>query len=211
MIFSLVFESFLQHPSKGLSVDQYLLHMKMHRTRVKRLAVLLYERFQNQFANVNPELVTEFIDLHDLSKVNDQYSLHNPISKRLAETFGKDQNLPEIQETIGAAVLELNDIDQGLAREFFQSKGLLAEDGTYSETAIELLRIERIADLVDRGFDRIAHIEFGRQLSRASEFLVNETDQVMALYLEDIYPQEMIKVESDHSGAILKELLRSSR
>jgi hypothetical protein len=218
MIFSVVFESFLRNPNGSLTVDQYRLHMQVHRKRVKHLGMILYNTFFSDCPDLSPDLVSEFLELHDVSKVDDSLSPGNPIALRLAQTFGKDQSLPEVQEAISLAVADLNMIDQEVALNFFREKGLLVESvDTSSDSyhlsigAKKLLQIENIADLVDRGFDKIAHIEFGRVLARASEFLVDSRDRLMARHLELVYGVEVAAVEAEHSGAVLRELYRSSR
>lgn len=196
------------------SID-YQHHMQLHRVRILELGQLLFSHYKADFPALNALLVNKFLLLHDLSKVDDSLSQASPISKRLASIFGKSLQDEKVKTIVEEVRAETNRIDKAIAMDFFVKNNMAFTklDGSFhlSESAKELLRLERIVDLVDRGFDPVASLEFGRQLEKASQsefFLPDARDRQLAQYLEYFYKERSTHLESHRLDLVFGKLLQ---
>ncbi len=149
-------------------------HVEKHRQRVAAIALFLYSHEDSFRSQISQELLINFLKLHDRSKEQ------RDIAAYLSQHFG--EKLLSTDEV----VIELNFYDDALRWEFLQSRGLMF-GARFTEAAKRLLRIEMIADLVDRGQDPTAQLEFGRPLLSASRFLRFDEDKKLAQLAEQFY------------------------
>lgn len=160
----------------------YRYGLNQHRKGVKLLGLELLNRRPDAFPSLasDPECVGNFLEIHDQAKLQPKYFWE------MLRFFGVNFKTLAYEQRLVAQslVFEMNSVDQENARMFFESNGLIDADGQMSSKAIELLRIERIADAVERGSSRISSREFGRKLTKGSEFLSDATDVELALCLE---------------------------
>lgn len=179
------------------SLLDFRIHMKAHIQRVELLALKAYELKPELFDGLSPQLIRDFMRLHDQSKVNQtpaflrDHGLDNSktILARLYENYGVDFSSisPERRAQFQALVGELNAVDAKVAKDFFHSRGLLEADGTLNERAQKLIRLEKIADSVDRGSCPVSAEEFNRPMLPSSRFMKDPVDQAIALQLEKQY------------------------
>ncbi len=160
-----------------------MIYINAHRLRVVNIGLAI-QSFR-PILDLPDEMLTAFLHLHDLSK------LEPDIFRSLSLHYGRSLNDPNYSENseLQSLIQRLNSIDLNHARSFFARHGLL--DTNYCPTVVakELLRIEKIADLVDRALDPAAWEDFGRKLHPASHYLPNFQDQHLAQELEKRYPQ----------------------
>jgi hypothetical protein len=146
-----------------------------HQQRVLLLGQALYNEFSAEFTNLTYELVTQFLRLHDHSKTSILPDGTNQIES-LYEFYGINKSdLAENEKfKILSTINYINYLDSQKALEFFNSVHLISETGELTETANDLLLIERISDMVDRGENISSTKEFNRKLIPASEILGSE-------------------------------------
>lgn len=166
----------VKHYQMPTSIVEFELHTKNHIKRAKILALeILSKRFQD-FHLLDTIIVSEFMSLHDHSKVNKtekflkKYSLEKrktSISEDLFSIFGKWSQLDEAKKKWAASLRdELNNVDQQVAMDFFSENGYVLADGSLSATAQQLLRLEKIADILDTIMDPVRAKEFGSTKER---------------------------------------------
>jgi len=166
---------------------EFKLCISLHRLAVQDLSQIVMSRRPEAFPRLasNPELVSEFFELHDQSKLEPRYFWD------LLGYFGIDINLlNKIQKSKALSLIqEVNKRDALHAQMFFVSNRMVDREGQPNETAKELLRLEKICDVVERGLSQFPKVEFGRKLSRGSQFLSDPADIELALWLENNYGQ----------------------
>lgn len=180
------------------SLDDFKTHMHAHVARVKILGVRLFETHPELFEGVKLEDLRRFLSLHDASKVNmNPHFLAtyvtaeepNRIIEELYRYYGVDLSATEgpLREEMGRLVKRLNDIDAGVQRKFFAKRGMLTPEGKPNSLAQKYLRIEKLADMVDRGENPVSEEEFRKVMRRASDFLYDAEDRRLARELERDY------------------------
>lgn len=157
------------------SLDEFRVHVQLHRERVIYLGLEAHRLWPDTFGRVSESLVREFLRLHDLSKVDNSPSfrakfwLPDTLSEisfieRIYRYYGKDfKSLPEEQKVdFLRTISDLNYSDFRVAKDFFLQHGLWdLEKNMPSGAGSLLLRIEKIADVVDRNGDPVAREELG--------------------------------------------------
>ena len=167
------------------SYDEYRLYNFTHILRVARLGLSLWaEQSDKFFHDVNPQILEEFLLLHDQSKINGSaefLSRHEleaaeSISSKLYQNYSIDfAAIPDAwKKETGDLVNQLNAVDKDVAIAFFRKKGLLgaSEDIDSNPLVQKYLNIEKVADLVDRGTSPVTSEEFGRAMLPAHTFFV---------------------------------------
>ncbi len=146
-----------------------------HQQRVLRLGQALYTEFSVEFKDLTSELVTQFLSLHDHSKTSILPDGTNQIES-LYQFYGVNKSdLAENEKfKILSTINYINYLDSQKALEFFNSTGLISDIGELTASANDLLLIERISDMVDRGENISSTKEFNRKLIPASEMLGSE-------------------------------------
>ncbi len=184
----------MKHPPQSLTYSTFRKHLRDHINRVVLIGMEAIELFPKEFSKVDPTKALAFLKLHDQSKENDdpeflrKYSIevkNGTIAQRLFENIQivpssrnsfHDENFESLRNT-------LNSIDDAVAKDFFKSIEI-PFDG---EEAQILLRIEKIADLVDRAQDPVARWEFHREMQPAALLLNGPVDRFIATILESHY------------------------
>lgn len=171
------------------SPDEFNSYVKTHRQRTRLLALELFQSYPESYADVTIDQVDAFLQLHDLSKSIPEIShrLYKQYSRPI-HTANKRQ-----KEEFQAWVNYLNNRDLQNAQKFFVQNNLSEEQ------IVQLLEIEKIADLVDRSFDPVAQEDFAKVMVPASEFLKNEAMAQKAKLLEANY------LKITHGRAFLDE------
>ncbi len=161
-----------------------------HQRRVYILGTVLYKEFYTDFANLNSDLVSNFLKLHDYSKTTILPDGTNQIES-LYQFYGVNKSdLAENEKfKILSTINYINYLDSQKALEFFSHSQLISANGELTDSAHNLLLIERISDMVDRGEHESSVKEFNRKLVPASEMLENEKWAHYARFLEKKYPE----------------------
>jgi len=174
------------------SIDDFYQHTSLHRKRILLMGRHLIQEFSEDFCKVNKDLLMAFLSIHDEAKLNldlVQYQ-GRPLIEALYQYYGR--GIHKLNENSKLEMKEIIDLlnceDQRISHQFFREHHLLNDAGVVNETAIELLRIEKIVDSVDRGMNFVSIEEFNRLMTPASLFL-DEQDARYAVYLENCYYQ----------------------
>jgi hypothetical protein len=162
-------------------------HTRIHAQRVQMLGLKLRDKF---FPDLNRQLAHDFLALHDQSKLHGA-DLPNSILKRLYSFYGKNANYLQGAERLAYQQLsqEIIQLDKYTNSAFINSR-VSATDPNHRWIVQALLRIERLADVVDRSNDPVAQEEFGRYMRPVREVLnLTSEETEMVQYLDSIYPQ----------------------
>lgn len=164
------------------SLPEYVLYMRSHIQRVVLIGsdIRENERFSNQFEDVDPEVLKEYLSrYHDRRKIKD-WQRKNSMARKLEANYGIDKNKlpPEERARYQAIIDELNDGDKEERREFLSKLP--------PEIVEKLLRIERIADQIDRVMSEVSEEEWNKIMEPAStsEWLKDEKDREIAEFYE---------------------------
>lgn len=180
------------------SVKELRTHFHAHRFRVRALAmraIQLHPELLNTGITIGD--VYEFLSLHDMAKVEDSREFREKFWPK--EALNKESFINRLFEIYGTGLFpgnaakhaealkmieELNIADSAVAKDFFRKQRWLLPDGEMNAKAKAVLRIERIADVVDRNSDPVAQEELGVSKPRAlSEFFVKKDGTVDQLNL----------------------------
>jgi len=148
-------------------------HIQLHRTRVVVLGLALAKV---HYPEISQEDLKIFLELHDTSKVDPKNS------SQLFGFYGRPPANLEEKERLKSIVGSINEVDSQVGQKFFQENISL----TPTQRS-QFLTIEKVADLVDRSMDPVATEEFGRQMTRASQFLKDAEQARLSLWLEQRY------------------------
>lgn len=149
------------------SLEAFRAHTESHIRRVQILGIEVLRAFPERFPGVEPQLLAEFLALHDQSKVNqtgpflEQFGLQDrprPIIQDLFERMNHWQEDPVASRRL---VDELNAVDRKIAQNFLARHHLLQSDGSADAVGKHYLRIEKIADVVDTVLSIARGEEFG--------------------------------------------------
>jgi hypothetical protein len=163
---------------------------EQHQKRVLHLGHELFNYFRKDFMPLDSHTVEGFLRLHDQAKT-DAANTSEGVSQLevLYGFFGVDKT--EVNENekfkILSTINHINYLDAQTAQNYFRDHGLMNDSGEIAWAAQNLLMIERIADLVDRGEHHLAPQEFNRKLKKASEFIEHATWADYARHLETNY------------------------
>lgn len=176
-------------------------HFQSHLQRVVRLALHLLKSKPDHFPGVSESLALELLTLHDAAKLDHSPSFRQrfwgetvksdqSFMQRLFHIYGKGYEYVAENREARATIDQLNATDRQVSQEFFRSKGLLTPDGSPTPVAQALLRLERIADVVDRNLDPVALEEFGLTERRLiSDFLKNPEDLELSRPIAEGYAE----------------------
>jgi len=148
---------------------------------VTELGLALYQLYPERYQEIPLDLIVGFLKLHDQSK------LRESSSRALYSVYGQNQKFADLltQSQMQETIQRLNEYDQEAARLFFQSTGISTDQARL------LLEIEKIADLVDRGMDPVAHEDFeggGKyKMKLGSEYIKDDFGSRAAARLEKSY------------------------
>ena len=163
------------------SLEEFYEHTRLHRARVKDLGMELFKSHPELFEGLTATQVQNVLEAHDLAKVNASSGLNGkPFYRILYENYGN-----KIDRKI---IDELNAADKR-----YMQKALRVNGIDSPELTDKMARIEKIADAVDRGMSPVSTEEFGRSMSRASQFYNDPEDVRLALELESKYHQVIAK------------------
>jgi len=192
------------------------------------LGMHLYEHYKEEFPSVKKKNLRSFLHFHDQAKIRydpsflayyGHSSRNKIIIERVFEFYGIniDQLIldnpiegPKYKNKLFATIKDLNALDENVGKVILKKLNLFSNHGQLSTEAIEIMRIEKIVDLVDRGMSKISPEEFAKSnMIPASKYLKDPKDQKMARYLESQYD----RLVSEHklSYAQFKKLLREGK
>lgn len=165
-------------------------HMKMHKERISALGLQLLKEFPEEFSGLDEATVKRVLSVHDDAKVTLGSRFNGKPFYQVLYEEGYGKRLDR------SVVDALNEVDGKFTEDALRRVGLSLEG--HSSEALErvkktrelILKVEKIADFVDRGMSPVSSEEFGRAVSRASEndfFLKTEEERAMAKLLEDKY------------------------
>lgn len=136
--------------------ERFIREMHVHRARMRQYATYLYGRFPTHFAPVTLELLLEYLELHDLPKVekglkpgeNAQSAV--PVAERLARYYGRNRSSLSEQEKrdLDETVESLNSTEKSIKEKFIRKHNLSKEQ------VAKLEWLERILDVTDTGMHR---------------------------------------------------------
>jgi len=171
-----------------LSLSEFKSATEQHQLRVLYLGQNLFTHFSSDFSDLNIDIVTRFLNLHDDSKTSILPDGTTQIES-LYQFYGINKSdLPENEKfKLLSTVNYINYLDSQKALVFFNTEGLISPTGEFTEAAHSLLLIERISDMVDRGQHESATKEFNRKLIPASAMLETKKWADYAHFLEKNY------------------------
>lgn len=160
------------------SVEEFYEHTQKHRARVKALGLELFRSHPQLFEGLSESQVERVLEAHDQAKVRATVKAPNgrPFYQVLYnEGFGKklDRNIVDALNANDKQIMEVAEEVNGIHKS--------------AELQAKMERIEKIADLVDRGMSPVSAEEFGRSMDKASEFLKSPEDRALAIELEKKY------------------------
>lgn len=170
------------------SVEDFYEHTRLHIERVQVLGSELLRSYPELFSGLTPEQVRYSLAMHDRAKLSPMALSSNGRPFYL-ELYEKYRDKPDMK-----IIHELNAKDEKWMNDAYRLVGLddnpsmsQQERARRSVLREKLKRIERIADLVDRGQSPVATEEFGRPMKAASLYFDNEQDRRIARELEGRY------------------------
>ncbi|MBL6990783.1 MAG: hypothetical protein ISR65_13440 [Bacteriovoracaceae bacterium] len=154
-----------------------------HAYHVRQLGLILY-KLTDQFSDVDADILNRFLYMHELSKRN--FITGAPIN--LASAV--DGDTPSFYKLFKADITKLtkseydlamsflnyyNDSDEEVAIAFFKREGLLGPNQVLEDSPLvqKYLRIEKIANIVERGSSKASEVEFGRAVLPGHTYLDN--------------------------------------
>ncbi len=156
------------------TVSDFRRYTEFHQERVRILAHEALRRYPERFSHVSAELLNRYLALHDRNK--------------LAPTF-----LEPLFSLYGQSVSQMSEAEQKRARTLIESFNAadakdvsdFFERNPESRGAKEQLeKLEKIADLVDRGSSPLSSEEFGRAMQPASRFFQSPEPRDLQLLQE---------------------------
>lgn len=202
---------------KFTNKEQFLDHTKRHIDNVKELSFVLlsyvledkemseqYKLTKNQGNDFQNKL-SKVIEHHDYAKLEDSkefldhHNLKEPFYEFLFKKTGVEL-IGEDRETIQ----KMNELDELTTTILLKKAGF-----NYNERKLYRF-IEHVSDIVERGCNPLTKFEFGRSISRASEYkkgYVSEKELDMMKKLENYYDNNiMLKQE-----VFMEQLKESNR
>lgn len=173
------------------SVTDFHHHTQMHKKRVTRLGLELLEQFPEEFDGVDKEMAQRVLASHDNAKIDPRYRHRDgkAFYEKLYKHYGKE--LPR------HVIDQLNAVDSKIMERALAKEGLTIFPGDTPEKKAEKIKIrrqieklEKLADLTDRGMNPVSSEEFGRKMwleSEAARKAGRPDLEKMSLYLEKNY------------------------
>lgn len=172
------------------TLNDFYQHTYLHRRRLVIMGHHLLNEFSEEFPHLNHQVLDSFLSIHDEAKLNINLSKYKgrPLLEALYQFYGRGKHTlsDEAQIEMKELIKALNEKDNEIGMKFFKDHGLISKSGKLHETALELLRIEKIVDSVDRGMNQVSIEEFDRSMTPASE-MFQDKDADLAINLESIY------------------------
>lgn len=146
------------------SIDDFNLHTQLHISRMVMIAIFILDKF---YPEVDRDLALGYFKSHDHIKVRN-WLQPNSLLRRLYKHYGHlASNTLEVKEL----TRQMADYEQIFAKKYFGDRNHYGEAEGFSKTAQIILLIEKLADVSDRGTDKVASEEFGRQMQSAIAYL----------------------------------------
>lgn len=166
------------------NISDFEIHIEAHIERVGFLGKALYEEYPERYAELDADLLEQFLRVHDQAKREQN------IMEGLFEFYAipKEQMTEWQEQQMQRQIDELNGEDDLVVYQFFETHNLIRSDGRPEHRAELYQEIATISDLVDRGLDPVAAEEFARRMKPASEFLEGK-QRSLAVFLEQNYWQ----------------------
>ncbi len=181
---------------------EFVHKVELHRVRVMKLALVL-ARLLSTFAGqaIRLDSVESALALHDINKLD-----HETISV-LISILGSDLS-PELRQFVN----NLHDRDAATLAKHFEEQAQLnfklsppKDDAEYLRRSIELIHetnviteIEHAADLIDRGLDPGAKVEWGKSRKLASIYLFDISVRDYPTWWKDL----IVEIEDNYSMII---------
>lgn len=170
------------------SVVDFHHHTQMHKKRVTALALELYKKFPKQFTGLSEEMIIRVISQHDDAKINPKYRFKGkiPLYEALYKYYGK-RPPKEVIDSLNAVDEKI--VDMALKREGFEILDTDTEARKRHKLKVrkQFLKLEKLADFVDRAMNPVSSEEFGRKMWKESDAAKTPMHKKMALYLEKNY------------------------
>lgn len=213
-------DPFAQLGHRPWSLERFKEHTLAHKERVQWLMVFTNQLFPEPLPE---EMVQARGRLHDEAKVSTDLFVLPPFLGRAPESFialaylhqivGIDlRRLPEdsvARARALAIIAEVNRRDARNEAEFLKDWNLLDTEGRPTPEGQQLKRIEVIADLVDRGLDPDARLEFNRSpMKLGSEILQDPQDKHLARIVEAHYFEIFGEAKAPQLSMTLAKLCR---
>lgn len=160
------------------SVEEFYEHTQKHRARVKALGMELFKSHPELFEGLDRAQVEHVLDAHDQAKVRP--SVKAPDGRPFYQVLYKEGFGKGLDRSI---VDSLNASDKEILERAEERLGVKGNP----DLKAKVERIEKIADLVDRGMSPVSSEEFGRKMEKASRFLTSAEDRELAKFLEKRY------------------------
>ena len=166
-------------------------HTSLHKKRVVALALAALDKFPQEFPGLEKQIVMRVLGRHDDAKIDPAIRDVDgkPFYQKLFKHFGAKppreliDRLNQADEKIMQTALG----EEGLLPNPKDNKALLARKAQQVES---LLKLEKLADHVDRGMSPVSAEEFGREMWKKSAEAKKASDkglQKMARFLEIQY------------------------
>ncbi|MBL6989973.1 MAG: hypothetical protein ISR65_09355 [Bacteriovoracaceae bacterium] len=171
---SLIFTSAISFSEEDAERELLLKFHTEHAFHVRKLGMALV-KLSDQFGEVDPEVLNRFLYLHQISKRNFLSGDQSGITIKKDHPFYNSYSIFKTDVTTlskaeyDVAINFLNffeESDRDVATEFFREEGILGPNEVLENNPLvqKYLRIERIANTVERGRSRLTVIEFGRSV-----------------------------------------------
>jgi hypothetical protein len=163
-------------------------HTIMHKKRVTQLAVELAQKFPKEFKGLSTDLIIRVLSKHDNAKIKPQYTYgkSGPFYETLYKYYGKKPPMDVISKLnkIDTEIMEAALKKEGLGLEFSDTKSQILKKIALRK---KILKLEKLADFVDRGMSEVSPEEFGRKMWKESSVAKTQLGKKMALFLENNY------------------------
>lgn len=158
-----------------IGIDSFSVHTEKHRSRVFFLGLDIYRQNKETFNFVDYDNLKSFLLLHDLAKDNFNDELFDTI-------FGRDikRMSPSSKSKAKELIKKINNLDAKIARKFFKKNNISKEQ------IGQLMRIEFLADSIDRGMSPTSSQEFGRDMRLASNFILDPIEKSIVEFYENL-------------------------
>lgn len=194
------------------NIEDFYQHTELHRKRVRELGLTLFRQHPELFEGLHESQLKAALDAHDLAKISPQAltSDGRPFYQVLYhEGYGRGLDR-EIVDQLNAADKDF--MNKTLSKIGLDNNAPMSEaqKAKVMDLRTKIERIEKIADFVDRGMSNVSPEEFGRPMQRASTFMQNEADIILAQQLEANYTEIVEKFEYKTPNNIKRNQIKLS-
>lgn len=176
------------------SLDDFRFHTMLHRMRLVRIGFALHRRFPAAFPGIDPSQILDIFLAHDLEKVADSpeffeaYEVPEDLRIQFARQLYAFYNTPRERLSAEEQARKKRVIDEmnALGRRIMSDLMDRLELGEQARASF--LRMERLADVIDRNTDPVAMEEFALTEQLPLEmFLQGEENLAMARAIQADY------------------------